>query len=429
MFQKTRARLILNNLLVFALVLAGFAIAVRLVFVRNLHQQMAERLTALGQSIIAETELGNDGSLKVEDGFSEQTLINEHQSFEWFNLQGKLVKRIGEFSPDTPLNPQAIEEFKNGDPSIQSVILPVIEEETGELIGYIRVSQLLDDFEETVFQLDVGLGAGVIVAIFFSSAGILWLNRQAMQPIEESFRRLKQFTADASHELRSPLMAITSNVEVALKYPEGMREEDHEAMTAMLSAAEQMTRLTEDLLLLARTDQASAMKLAPLNLSNLLRDVIQFYRSQAEAKQIELTEAIKPGLSLQGDSVCLIRVFTNLLQNAIRYTPAGGKIGINAGQVGNQLQVMIRDTGVGIAKENLENVFERFWRADRARNYDDGGSGLGLSITQAIVQGHGGSIRVSSELGSGSCFIVSLPTAPFDRGRGISGNVETLSNS
>ena len=105
------------------------------------------------------------------------------------------------------------------------------------------------------------------------------------------------------------------------------------------------------------------------------------------------------------------------------------KSALMAGQVGNQLQVMIRDTGVGIAKENLENVFERFWRADRARNYDDGGSGLGLSITQAIVQSHGGSIRVSSELGSGSCFIVSLPTAPFDRGRGISGNVKTLSNS
>ena len=300
MFQKIRARLILNNLLVFVLVLAGFAIAVRLVFVRNLHQQMAERLTALGQSIVAETELGNNGSLKVEDGFSEQTLINEHQSFEWFNLQGKLVKKVGEFSPDTPLNPQAIEEVQNGDPSIQSVILPVIGEETGELIGYIRVSQLLDEFEETVFQLDVGLGAGVIVAIIFSSVGILWLNRQTMQPIEESFRRLKQFTADASHELRSPLMAISSNVEVALKYPEGMREEDHEAMTAMLSAAEQMTRLTENLLLLARTDQASAMKLASLNLSNLLRDVIQLYRSQAEAKQIELTEAVKPGLSLQG---------------------------------------------------------------------------------------------------------------------------------
>lgn len=413
MFQKIRTRLLLNNLLVFAIVLSGAAIAVRLVFVQNLKQQMSEKLIAGGQGIVAEAELDDSGQLKVEDEFLAQTLLNDHQSFEWFDLQGKSVERMGEFFPETPLNKQATASFVAvGKHHIHYVTLPIIGEETGKQIGYVRVGELMDEFDETVLQLDLGLGVGAIAATILSSAGIFWLNRQAMEPVEESFRRLKQFTADASHELRSPLMAISSNVEVSLKYPEGMREDDHDAMVAMLSASEQMRGLTEDLLLLARTDKVSPMQLTPLNLASLLKDLVQLYHTQAAEKNIELTSALEPELWVQGDSPILIRAFTNLVQNAIRYTPSGGAISIKARRLNNQTQIMVKDTGVGIAQENLENIFERFWRADRARNYSDGGAGLGLSITQAIVQSHRGRIEVTSTLGSGSCFTINLPIAP-----------------
>ena len=410
MFQQIRTRLLLNNLLVFALVLAGAAISVRLVFVRNLREQATENLIAVGQGIVGEAEIDDDGQLKVEDEFMVQEVFNAHQSFEWFTLQGTSVERMGDFFPEVPLDIEAISTFEEeGEEHIHSVTLPIIGEDSGEQIGYVRVNQLMDDYEETLLQLDIGLGVGVIVATVLASGGILWLNKQAMQPIEESFQRLKQFTADASHELRSPLMAISSNAEVALKYSEGMRPDDRDAMVAMQSAGEQMTSLTEDLLLLARTDSVSAMKSEPLDLSNLLKDLVQLYRPQAEQKGIQLTEAIAPNLSLKGDSVGLTRAFTNLLQNAIRYTPSGGKVEISLREWGNRLQVMVIDTGVGIAKENLDKVFERFWRADRARKYDDGGSGLGLSITQAIVDSHNGTIEVTSDVGRGSCFVVNLP--------------------
>ncbi len=407
MFQKIRNRLLINNIVVFALVLAGSAIAVRTVFVRNLHQQLAAQLTALGQGVVTEAEM-DDGALKVEDDFLAQTLINRHQSFEWFDRQGNSVERMGDSFPETPLNPEATVEIVDQDLPIQSVTLPILGDNGKALIGYVRVSQLLDEFEETVLQLDIGLGVGVIVATIFSSAGILWLNRQAMQPIEDSFQRLKQFTADASHELRSPLMAISSNVEVALKYPAGMREEDREVMVSVSSAADQMTHLTEDLLLLARTDQASKMEKIPVNLTEMLKTLVQLYRFQAESRQIELTAALSPDLWLRGDAACLARAFTNLLQNAIRYTPAGGQVSIDARRWGNHLRVKVRDTGAGIAKEHQDKIFERFWRADKTRHYDDGGSGLGLPITQAIVYSHGGTIAVDSSLGGGSCFIVIL---------------------
>jgi two-component system, OmpR family, manganese sensing sensor histidine kinase len=408
MFKKIRTRLLINNILVFALVMAGSAIAVRLVFVRNLQQQMANQLTTLGQGVVAEAEL-DKGRLKVEEDYLAQPFINREQSFEWFDSQGNLVENVGEHFPKTLLDRSSLGKVAVHDHLLQSITLSLLGTDDQQPIGYVRVSQTLEKFDETVLQLDVGLGVGVIVATIFSSAGIVWLNRQAMQPIEESFQRLKQFTADASHEFRSPLMAISSNVEVALKYPEGMRDEDREAMVAVLSATEQMSRLTEDLLLLARADRASEIKLAPIDVSEMLNNLVQLYRPQAGMKQIDMIANVESALSTKGDCAALMRAFTNLLQNAIRYTPLGGRVNIDAGRRGHQIQVVIKDTGAGIAAANLEKIFERFWRTDQARNYDNGGSGLGLPITQTIIESHGGTIEVTSKLGAGSCFTISLP--------------------
>lgn len=408
MFEKIRQRLFLSNLLVFAMVLSGFAIAVRIVFVYNLKQQLTNRLITLGQSAAANTEI-DKGRLKVEDRFLAQALPRQAQTLEWFDRQGRLIQQQGETIPKFPLNPNATVEVRMDDPPLQSVTLPILSEETQALIGYVRVSQELDEFNETVFQLDIGLTVGVVIAILLSSIGSIWLNQQAMQPIEASFERLRQFTADASHELRSPLMAISSNVEVALKYADGMRAEDREVLLAIASATEQMTRLTEDLLLLARTDRAVPIALTPVNLSQLLEQLVQLYQPQAQHQQIALESTIEPNLVLNGDISALTRALTNLLQNALRYTPAGGRVWINAKRLSYQVQVTVTDTGIGIAPEHLEKVFERFWRADQARHYDENSAGLGLSIVQAIVQSHQGSIEVKSQLGEGTCFTVKLP--------------------
>jgi signal transduction histidine kinase len=408
MFEKIRQRLFLSNLLVFAIVLSGFAIAVRSVFVYNLKQQLTSRLITLGQSAAANTEIDN-GRLKVEDRFLAQELARQAQTLEWFDRQGRLIQQQGETIPQSPLNPNATVEVRTDNPPLQSVTLPILGNETQELIGYVRVSQELDEFNETVFQLDIGLAVGVVIAIILSSIGSVWLNQQAMQPIEASFERLRQFTADASHELRSPLMAISSNVEVALKYADGMRPEDREVLLAIASATEQMTRLTEDLLLLARTDQAVPIALTPVNLSQLLEQLVQLYHPQAQHQQIALESIIEPNLVVNGDFATLTRAFTNLLQNALRYTPSGGKVWIKAKRLSHQVQVAVTDTGIGIAPEHLEKVFERFWRADQARHYDESSAGLGLSITQAIIQSHQGSIEVKSQFGEGTCFTVKLP--------------------
>ena len=209
-------------------------------------------------------------------------------------------------------------------------------------------------------------------------------------------------------------MAISTNTEVALTYPEGMRVSDGEKFRAIASASEQMTQLTEDLLLLARTEKVGDYEFKPLNLSILLTDLVNLYKPQAQVKQIELKAQISSNLKLIGDETKLARAFTNLIQNAIQYTPAGGKVEVIGDRLGRELKVTVADTGIGIAPKHLNLVFERLWRGDRSRSYYQGGAGLGLAIAQAIVCNHRGTITVTSQLEVGSCFVVRLPATASD---------------
>jgi signal transduction histidine kinase len=409
-FQKIRYRLFLSNLLVLALVWLGSAFVMRLVFVRNLKQQVSERITAVAQGIAASAEFDH-GYLESATKFSPQQLEETQQAFQWFNTQGKLIEQQGRHSYISTL-PFLTE------PTIQTqidavglvvVTLPIFDNNQRQLIGYLRGSQSLSEVDETIAKLDAGLAAGALVAIVLSSLGSGWLNLQAMQPIEESFKRLRQFTADASHELRSPLMAISTNAEVALTYPEGMRASDREKFQAISMAIEQMSQLTEDLLLLTRTDQVSNFASQRIDLTALVIDLVNLYKPQADIKQIELKAEVQSDLWLIGDGAKLARAFTNLIQNAIQYTPTGGEVEVSCARIGRELLTTVEDTGIGIASEHLDLVFDRLWRADSSRSYYQGGSGLGLAITKAIISNHQGTITVTSQQNVGSCFVVCLP--------------------
>jgi two-component system, OmpR family, manganese sensing sensor histidine kinase len=407
-FQTLRYRLLLSYLLVLASILVAFAIAVRVVFTHALSQRLTEKLTALGQGAASSLEL-DKGHLGFDDDFSMQSLIDRDQTLEWFDQQGRFVGRQGHYELSLPLIDKEAVQTQIGIPRMLVVTLPVISSDSGRLVGYVRISQSLEEFEETLRKLDLGLGGGVIAALLLSGLGGAILTRQAMQPIEQSFDRLKQFTADASHELRSPLMAIETNVDVALTFPDDNRSRgDTEKFEAIASATSQMTRLTEDLLFLARKDQLPNHYQEVLNLDELLGNLVRLYQPQAVKKNICLQISESKPLCLLGDAGQLKRLFTNLIVNALQYTPEGGRVEIKSRLVGKQIVASIEDTGVGIPSEQLERIFDRFWRADQSRSYESGGSGLGLAIAQAIAQSHGGSIQVTSKMGVGSCFTVSL---------------------
>jgi two-component system, OmpR family, manganese sensing sensor histidine kinase len=422
-FDRIRLRLSLNYLFVSAAILATFAVGMRILYYHVLHQKVIDRLTLVAESAIENIELNDDDRLTFgresialhRIHLNIAVLIPAH-NLELFDRQGHLLSKLGKFSADLPFSFNNFEQVIPGKTRYQYVTLPLVASDTELKVGYIRASESLAAVDTSLHKLDLGLVGGVVSTLIISGFGAIWLTKQAMKPAENSFQQLQQFTADASHELRSPLMAISSNASVALKYPEGIRTGDIAKFQSIASAATQMRRLTEDLLWLARNNgDVERSRTEVVDLSKILEYTLEIHREIADEKQIEIKYEICNDSRLLGDDLELQRVFTNLLENAIFYNQIGGSISIKMMQDRQFIAVKISDTGIGIDTENLSKIFDRFWRSDTSRTQWEGGSGLGLAIVKDIITRHQGRIEVTSKKNVGSCFIVQLPSLERNR--------------
>ncbi len=283
-----------------------------------------------------------------------------------------------------------------------------------QLAGYIRASESTKQAEAALNKLVWGLGSGGTIALIFVALGGMCLTKQAVEPIEQSFQRLKQFTANASHELRNPLTVINTAVEVMQSHPERIHPLDAKKLVAIASANEQLTCLAEDLLFLAKKDALGTPAIAhktSVVLDKLLQEVINRLEFQAEVKAITVSSSLMADITVRGEATQLHRLFFNLLENALKYSHPGGEISLSMSTQRHLTIVRVEDNGMGIAPENLPFIFQRFWRSDAARSRQIKGSGLGLAISQAIAEQYQGNIEVTSQLGSGSCFLVYLQRA------------------
>lgn len=232
---------------------------------------------------------------------------------------------------------------------------------------------------------------------------------QMLVHLQAAFEREKRFTADASHELRTPLTAIKGRIGMILQQPRTPLQYE-EALQQIERQVDRMIRLTNDLLFLARLDEHRLpWNSMNVDLSQLLEATVEQMRQQANEREINLIEIIRPNLFIQGDPDHLIRVLLNLLDNAIKYTPRNGQVTVQAQLLGNEVCVVVNDTGQGIAPEHLAHLFERFYRVEVARDRQSGGTGLGLAIAYEIVRLHGGSLTVQSQLNQGTIFTILLP--------------------
>ena len=316
----------------------------------------------------------------------------------------------------------------------------------------IQVAEPMDDFYEAIdrFKWIVLLLSPLVVVL--AAAGGYWLSGRALAPVDKitraaqeinstnltkrldvpksgdelqrlsqtlnsmlerlegSFDRITQFTANASHELRTPLALMRTTTEVSLRTSQTVADY-REAQQEVLSELEKTSSLVEKLMLLARADAGvETLQRNPVNVAECLRDACKDGQILAEAKQLKFAKHIdSQELFVEGDSHALRRLFLILIDNAIKYTPAGGTVTVGLRNSSGSVVAEFRDTGIGISADDLPNIFDRFYRADKARSREFGGVGLGLSIARWVAEAHRGSIEVQSTLDTGSLFLVRLP--------------------
>ena len=230
--------------------------------------------------------------------------------------------------------------------------------------------------------------------------------------LEAAFKKITQFTADASHELRTPVAVMRTRAELSLRKARSA-DEYRDVIAEILAELEKTSGLIEQLMFLARADSgAETLHFSVTNVAEVLREACHQGSALAEAKQIAFQEQISAdSMWIQGDASSLRRLFLILIDNAVKYTPANGKVEISLLRNDGYAVAQVRDTGIGIAETDLPNVFERFYRADKARSRESGGVGLGLSIGRWIAEVHAGTIEVQSSPGHGSIFQIRFPLA------------------
>jgi signal transduction histidine kinase len=228
--------------------------------------------------------------------------------------------------------------------------------------------------------------------------------------LEAAFAEMQRFTADAAHELRTPLTALRGGIEVALR-AERSPADYRQVLASSLEEVDQLIRLTEDLLLLSRSTMGLSAARQPVDLEPLCLEALELGVRLAKGKGVSVSMGATAPAPVQGDAGALRRAVLNLVDNAVKYTPAGGSVVVSLERSGERVAIIVEDTGIGIDPADAERIFEPFVRLDAGRSRDTGGSGLGLSIARSIVLAHRGTLEVESRAGGGSRFTIDLPAA------------------
>lgn len=335
---------------------------------------------------------------------------------------------------------------------LRMVTVPVIRRR--RIINIVQVATSLEEVEDALRTLWLILWITVPSALVVASLGGLFLANKALRPVDEitktarlitsksldqriklrktkdeigrlaetfndmisrldrSFKQIRQFSANASHELRTPLTILKGEIEVGLRKRRRL-EEYRKILTSNLEEINHMGRIVDDLLFLSKADMGEVqLQREPVDLAQLVSEVHAQATMIAKSKGIHAHMSNDGDVAVIGDRLRLRELLLNLVDNAVKYTPDGGEMRISLERNDHQVTLRVIDTGIGIAPQDQPHIFDRFFRVDKARSREAGGSGLGLSICKWIVEAHGGEISVESELGKGSTFTVTLPSTP-----------------
>ena len=279
----------------------------------------------------------------------------------------------------------------------------------GEVVGVIQYARSLDGVRQTIGRLVLVLLPLVLGGLGTAILGGMFMAGRAMRPTRESLERQRAFVADASHELKTPITLIQADAEVALLRGD-LTEADRKLMEHALGETERMNSILSDLLLVARLD-AGKLEVSdkPFDLATVLREEAERFRVNAAGKDIRLDVRVPDELPARGDSKRTAQILAVLIDNAVRYTPAGGHIVVRGRSRNGRTETSVADTGPGIAPGQLPRIFDRFYRAEAARTRGDGGTGLGLAIARALARAQDGDLAAENGEGGGAVFTLRLP--------------------
>jgi len=469
MFRNIRFKLTLWYIVILGIILSSFSTFLYFTLSRSLNKGIDVKIKS-----IAEVIGSSSTNPYSQYSFSNIDRVLE-ESFGWKPVT-KFIQvldesgRIGRKSDNLqrfqlPVSIRALKNASQGKATFETikamgeyplrmVTVPVIRRR--HIINIVQVATSLEGVEEALNTLLLILWITVPSALVVASLGGLFLANKALNPVDEitrtarmitsksldqriklkkandeigrlaetfndmisrlgrSFKQIRQFSADASHELRTPLTILKGEIEVGLRKRRRL-EEYRKILNSNLEEVDHMTQIVDDLLFLSKADMGEVhLQKQPVNLTQLVSEVHAQAKTITIAKDIRVCVSTDSEVVVMGDRLRLRELLLNLVDNGVKYTPEGGEMTISLERDDGRIKLRVMDNGIGIAPDDQAHIFDRFFRVDKARSREAGGSGLGLSICKWIVEAHGGEISVESDLGKGSAFTVTLPVAPPD---------------
>jgi signal transduction histidine kinase len=416
MLDRMRWRLTLGYAGIFALILLFLATAAVVGFSRELTNQQDTLLT----------QEAKDQAKNLLDGEDREVLAEGSAEYSWVALDpgGRVTDRdptaatLGTLNlPERDLAEQALEEQGAVSATIRApqgkarvVSLPM-RGESGEVVGVIQYARSLKGVQQTIGRLVLVLLPLALGGLGAALFGGLFMAGRAMRPARESFERQRAFVADASHELKTPLTLIRADAEVVL-YRGNLNEEDRRLIEHTLGETDRMSSLLADLLLVARLD-AGKLELSekPFDLVGVLSEEAERFGAWAAGEDVRLDVHTPEELPVRADPRRTGQILAALLDNAVRYTPPGGRIAVEGRFRDGWVEVSVTDNGPGIAPDQLPRIFDRFYRAEAARTRGEAGrgTGLGLAIARDLARAQGGDLVAQNTKTGGAMFRLSLP--------------------
>jgi heavy metal sensor kinase len=482
--RSLRFKLTLWYVLILGILLISFSSFLYFTLSKSLHRDVDNKLSSLAKLIASESAspLSKFGFGNIDQALETSMNLKPIGKFiQVLDESGNIGRKSDNLkNVQLPISLNALKNASKGlvtfetnrsleNTPLRIITFPVVE--NNHVAKIVQIASSLEEVEEALNTLFIILVITVPLALMVASLGGQFLAHKALKPVDnitqtarmitsqnlnqriippkvkdeisrlietfnemisrldQSFRQIKQFSSDASHELKTPLTILKGEVEVMLR-KERTSQEYQQTLKSNLEEINRMSQIVEDLLILSKADTGEIrLNKEEISLTEILNEVMGQMDMLAKSKRLHLsTSNHHQDIHIFGDALRIRELFINLIENGIKYTEEGGSIHIglqkeNEPLVGNQpdwmkrdkgefAKIIVSDTGIGIAKEDQEKIFDRFFRVDKARSRGQGGSGLGLSICKWIVEAHQGEIKVESELGKGSSFIVILPLFP-----------------